>query len=205
MAFLTKIHPRMIQKLNIGTTLAALALFFLPWIDIQCSGKSFATQTGIQTIYGGGSPSPEMKRFVDEKRQAKSSGDESMGNSGLVAIALIAVIGAVVASFVGLRSNKGPKVEMVGMLCTVALTLIVVQMMVGFPVAREMGEKLAETPKNINTTDPMEGAGAGIAAAMMMNIQVRHAPALYIELIMLGLPTLVFANGLIDKMKKAQD
>lgn len=37
---------------------------------------------------------------------------------------------------------------------------------------------------------------------MMMNFQVRHLPALYIELIMLGLPTLVLANGLIDKLKK---
>ncbi len=65
----------MIQKLNIGTTLAVLVLFFLPWIDIQCSQKSFATQTGIQTIYGGGSPSEEMKAFA-------GGGEQPGGPSG---------------------------------------------------------------------------------------------------------------------------
>ena len=50
--------------------------------------------------------------------------------------------------------------------------------------------------------EPMDGIGAEKAMAMMMQIQIRHLPALYLELIMLGLPTLVGANGLIDKAKK---
>lgn len=48
----------------------------------------------------------------------------------------------------------------------------------------------------------MAGIEESMAAAMMMNFQIRQLPALYIELIMLGLPTLILANGLIDKMKK---
>ncbi len=43
------------------------------------------------------------------------------------------------------------------------------------------------TPNNLNDRMPLE----------------RKVPrALYIELVMLGLPTLVLANGLIDEMKK---
>lgn len=37
---------------------------------------------------------------------------------------------------------------------------------------------------------------------MMMQIQIRNLPALYIELALLGLPTLILANGLIDRMKR---
>jgi hypothetical protein len=43
--------PLVLQKINLVTALAALLLFFLPWIDFQCCGKSMATPTGIQTIH----------------------------------------------------------------------------------------------------------------------------------------------------------
>jgi hypothetical protein len=195
----------MIQKLNIGTTLAALILFFLPWIDIRCSDKSLATQTGIQTIYGGGSPAADMEAFAKDQDQKKAGGnkdDESMGYAPLVALALLAVAGAVGVSIVALRSNDEPRGNAVGILCAVALALLATQMMIGFPAKRKIGESMAETSKKESHGDPMEDVGAGMATAMMLNIQVRHLPALYIELIMLGLPTLVLANGLIDKMKK---
>lgn len=195
----------MIQKLHIGTTLAALVLFFLPWIDIQCSGNSMATQTGVQTIYGGGSPSEEMKAFEEEKG-GKKSGDankeESTGHSVLVALALLAVVGAVVVSFKALRSGDERQSNLVGILCTAALVLISIQMMIGFPVKKELGRSMAEASKNESPGDPMGGLGEGMAEAMMMQIQVRHLPALYFSLVMLGLPTLVLANGLLDRMRK---
>lgn len=191
----------MINKLNIGTTLAALILFFLPWIDIRCSEKSLATQTGIQTIYGGGSLSPEMGESANESAKKDK---ESMGYSPLVAIALLAVIGGVVVSFIALRSDEESHRNMVGILCAGALGLLAVQMMIGFPAKRKLSEGMSEaTKEQSHADDPMAGVGEGMAAAMMMNFQVRHLPALYIELIMLGLPTLVLANGLVDKIKKA--
>jgi hypothetical protein len=196
----------MIQKLNIGTTLAALVLFFLPWIDLRCSDKSLATQTGIQTIYGGGTPSADMAA-LENGQGAKSAGekkDESMGYSPLVAIALLAVIGAVVAAFVSLRSADDlAHGNLVGILCAVALGLLALQMMIGFPAKKKLEESMAQgTKQQAPSNDPMAKVGEGMAAAMMMNFQVRQLPALYIELIMLGLPTLVLANGLIDKLKK---
>ena len=196
----------MIQKLNIGTTLAALVLFFLPWIDIQCSQKSIATQTGIQTIYGGGSPSEDIKTFAEKNGQMKSGdgkNDESMGYSPLVALALLAVLGAVFMSFKALRSKDEQKTNLVGILCATALVLISAQMMIGFPVKKNLGKSMAESSKTQRSGDPMDDFGSGMATAMMMNIEVRHLPSLYIELIMLGLPTLVLANELIDKMKKS--
>lgn len=193
----------MIQKPNIGTSLAALFLFFLPWIDIQCSGNSFATQSGIQTIYGGGSVTDEMKAFGEENGQIKSNKaeqDESMGYPPLVALAFLAVAGAVVVSFKALRSGDEPQTNLAGILCATALGLITAHKMIGFPVKKNLGKSLAEASKTETSDNPMHGLGKGMAEAMMLQIQVRHRPALYIELILLGLPTLVVANGLIDKL-----
>jgi len=195
----------MIQKLHLGTTLAALVLFCLPWIDIQCSNKSLATQTGIQTIYGGGTPAPELETFAKEQGKDKTRGkpgDDSVGYSPLVALALLAVIGAVAASFMAIRSDDGQRGNTAGILCAVALALLVVQMMVGFPAKKNIGKSMAESSERGNRGHPTGEPDFGLATAMMMDIQVRYLPALYIELIMLGLPALILANGLIDKLKK---
>ncbi len=192
--------PLVFQKLNLFTALAALVLFFLPWIDIQCSGTSMATQSGVQVIYGGGSPSQEMKD-LDEK--GGESEGESMGFAPLVGLALIAVIGAVVAAFAAIRSAAPVRGNLPGVLCAVALGLIAVQMTFGFPVKRKLGEEFSKEQKTEQRADdPFSGLGEGMAQAMMMQIQVRHLPSLYLILVALGLPTLILANGLIDRMKK---
>jgi len=195
----------LIQKLNIGTSLAALFLFFLPWIDIQCSGTSIATQTGIQAIYGGGSPSDEMKGFNEEKvqMQNKAKQDDSLGFSPLVALAFLAVVAAVIVSFRALRERDDSQTNLAGIFCASALVLITAQMMSGFPVKKNLGKSLAEESKAQTSGNPRDDFGSGMAEAMMLQIQVRHRPALYLELIILGLPALVVANGLIDRLKKS--
>jgi hypothetical protein len=195
----------MIQKLHIGTTLAALFLFFLPWLDIRCSQQSFATQTGFQTIYGGASVSEKMEAFAEEGDQTKKDreqSNDSAGYSPLVALALLAVIGAVVMSFMALRSGNRAHSHRVGILCAAALVLISAQMMIGFPAKKSIGKGMAEASKTQRSGDPMDEMGKGIAEAMMMQIDVKHLPSLYFVLLMLGLPTLVLANDLLDRLKK---
>ena len=195
----------LLQKINLVTSLAALILFFLPWIDIQCSGKSMATQTGIQTIYGGGSPAQDMEAFEKEGRGRRSgvSDDDSMGSAPLVALAFLAVASAVVVAFLTLCSAKEASLNLTGILCAVALGLLALQMMAGFPVKKKLGEDMARQGKiERRGEEPFENFGEGMAQAMMMQIQIRHLPALYIELILLGIPGLILANGLIDRMKR---
>lgn len=197
--------PLLLQKINLVTSLAALILFFLPWIDIQCSNKSMATQTGIQTIYGGGSPAQDMEAFEKEGRGRRSGGsdDDSMGFAPLVALAFLAVAGAVVTAFLAIRFAGESRNNLTGILCAVALSLLALQMMVGFPVRKNLGEQLAAQSKTeLRTDEPFKEFGEGMAQAMMMQIQIRQLPALYIELVMLGLPTLILANGWIDRMKR---
>ena len=38
------------QKINFGSSLLAVFLFCLPWLDFQCSGKTVFTQSGVQGI-----------------------------------------------------------------------------------------------------------------------------------------------------------
>ena len=146
-----------------GADAAALVLFFLPWVDIQCSDTSMATQSGVQIIYGGGSPSQEITDLDGKEDQ---SGQESMGFAPLVGLALLAVIGAVVAAFAAIRSATAPRGNLPGILCAVALGLSALQMMAGFPVKKKLGEELSgqgRTEQRAN--DPFAGVGEGMAQA----------------------------------------
>ena len=125
-----------------------------------------------------------------------------MGHSILVALAFLAVVAAVVVSFMALRSDSERLSSFVGMLCAAALILISSQMMLGFPVKKELGRSMAEASESESSDGGMESFGEGLAGAMMMQIQVRLLPALYLELILLGLPTLILANSLLDRIKK---
>lgn len=189
----------MIAKLNIVSTLAALVFFFLPWIDIQCSNRSVMTQSGAQIIYGGGSVPKELKAMEDEaKRTGTARKEESVGISILVGIAWLAVVGAAVTSFLAFRGTSPFPGNTAGVLCAVALTAISIQMAVGFPVVGKMTEDLSKESRG-----RAGGAlfpGIEVAAAI---IQVRQLPALYLELIALGIPTLILGNSLLDKMKKS--
>ena len=200
----------MIAKLNIVSTLAALVLFLFPWLDIQCSAKSFATQSGIQTVYGGASPAKDLKEFSDSRSSSSGGGikididkerqKESMDPSYLAGIALLAVIGAVVLAFRNFISGRKP--EAVGILCAVALIALVVQMMAEFPVRSGLAEAMAQDTGSTRSNDSFEQVGNEMAKVFLLQIQVRYLPAFYLELLALGIPTLVFVNSLLDKLKK---
>jgi len=169
-----------------------------------------ATQTGFQMIYGGGSASDEMKALGDDtKTESQSKAPDSMGFSPLIGLALIAVVAAVVFSYLSLfrRSNSADRYSSI--LPAVALALILLQLMVGFPAKKKiveaMSEGAAKSKASQSTADPFSGLGESMAAAMMMNIRVKTTPALYLELLALAIPTLLLANSFIDKHKKQSE
>lgn len=143
-----------------------------------------ATQSGFQLIYGGGSASEEMEAMEGDSSSSKSSSsDDSMGYAPLVALALISVIGAVAFSLIAVFRGGDQAELLSALLPAVALLLLVIQLLIGFPVKKQLIE----------------------ATSMMMNIRVKTTPAFYLELLALGIPTLLLANSLIDKYKKEQD
>lgn len=184
----------MFEKLNFGSALAALILFAFPWLDIQCSQKTLATQSGIQVIYGGGTPAEEPA-----ETEVKKDDDNTIGKAPLIGLALIAVLGAVVASSLALfKGGEGPKLFS-GVFPAIALTLLVVQMMNGFPLENEISEAMAETKSEDEGTNAFANSAAQMA---MMNFAVNKRPALYLELVVLALPTLLLLNGFIDSKRK---
>ena len=61
------------------------------------------------------------------------SGEKSLGSAPLVALALIAVIGAVVFAFIALFRGSERADMLSSVLPAAALLLLVIQLMVGFP------------------------------------------------------------------------
>ena len=191
----------MLDKLKLGSTFAALFLFALPWVDIQCSQKSMATQSGLQVIYGGGSASEEMKALGGDSSSNKSSkSDESMGYAPLVGIALIAVIAAVVFSCLAVFKGDTRAAKISSVLSAIALGLLLLQLSIGFPAKNSILEAMSKGSSNAQASE--DEFANSMASAMMMNINIKTTPAFYLELFALGIPTLLLANGLIDKHKK---
>jgi len=191
----------MLNKLKLGSTVAALFLFALPWVDIQCSQKSIATQSGLQVIYGGGSASEGMKALGGDSSASKSSeSDESMGAAPLVGVALVVVIAAVVFSCLAVFKGDARADKISSILPAIALGLLLLQLSIGFPAKNSIVEAMSEGSSETQSGD--DKFANSMASAMMMNINVKATPAFYFELFALGIPTLLLANGLIDKRKK---
>ena len=166
-----------------------------------------ATQSGFQVIYGGGSASDEMKALGDDtKTESASKSPDSMGFSPLIALAFVAVVAAVWFSYLALFQGSEAAVRLSSILPAVALGLISLQIMIGFPAKKKIIESMSkgasESQKSQSIDDPFSRLGESMASAMMMNIRVKTAPALYLELLALGIPTLLLVNSLIDKHKK---
>lgn len=191
----------MTQKLNFGTALGALVIFFLPWLDFQCQGKSFVQQTGIQTITGKASLAPEFESLAESMGDgsAEDSSGKNAPKSILAALALISIVLAIITALAALRSAGGGENNVAGWLCAIALGLLITQAAMGFPAARDLERQVREGQSQ-NSADDSFGNLA--SAAVASTIQTKHLPAFYIELALLGLPTLLLANGLLDRMRK---
>lgn len=189
----------MTKKINLGATLAALFLFLLPWIDIQCSNKSMVTQSGIQAIYGGGSVSEEIEALGGKDGPSSSGDKDSLGYAPLIGIALLLVVLAVICAVVALRGSTMLPGNSTGILCAAALAVLAIQASIGFPAKKKMLESMGETGASQSGEEAM---GASMASAMMMNIRVERLTPFYLELLMLGIPTLILCNGFVDKMKR---
>jgi len=193
----------MLQKINILTLFSALALFFLPWLDLRCSGKSLYTQTGFQTVCGASTPAPEMKAQLEQMRALSSKSaspmPESMGISLLSGGALLAIACGLIFSFVSLRDGRRSLAP--GLLAAIALVLLVTQMMIEFPAKGVLEKSLLAPAGERTRNDPSAGGDAALAAATM-RVEVIYQHALYIELALLGIPTLILVNSLLDRLRK---
>ncbi len=193
-------------KIRLASLLGALFLFFVPWVDIQCSGTSLATQTGMQVITGGSSPSEQMENMAkeaeasgDETMEMKANPDESIDKGYLVGLAFFLIVAAIILSCISLSGDGGAADKFAGILPTCALGLLLIQLFMGFPAKREMMKDMRDAQKEAaesSADDPVEAAvedamGAAMAERMAAMFKVETKPAFYFELVALGIPTLL--------------
>jgi len=186
----------MLGKINFLTALAAIVLFFLPWIDIRCSGQSVATQTGLQVITGG-STTREPARAQSGIQVNLTPEQESLGTAPLVGVALAYVIAAAVVFLIAIRTGTSRPAFIGGTLCALALLLLVLQTSMGFPGMKKIQQSLdRSTQTRPGDFSPVLGSVAA------QNFELKPLPGLYIEMAALGIPTLILLNGLLDRLRR---
>lgn len=184
----------MLGKINFLTAIAALALFFLPWIDIRCSGQSVATQTGIQTITGGSTPR-EQERVRTGMQVNLTPEQESLGTAPLVGVAFVYVVVAAIIFLIAIRTGTPRPAFIGGTLCALALLLLVLQTSMGFPGVKKLRQSLDHSNQN-------QGGDLALASLAAQNFELTPLLGLYLEMAALGVPTLILLNGLLDRLRK---
>ena len=213
-----------LDKINFFTLAGALVLVFLPWLNVQCSGRDLITQTGLQAAYGDASPSSGMEAMAgaagddseepeeeEEDEGGPFDSDNGLGFAYLVIVSILAVvIGLVIAALV-LFKNKA-NLPPVGGIALVALGCILAQLVIGFPVESELEAMQAESLPAHNASDsssdpqsPLEDSlddlGRGLAASMM-NFEVQYTNWLYLYILCLAAPSVIYLYQLVPNKKQ---
>lgn len=179
----------MIGKLNLVTVLAALVLFFFPWIEVQCSGKPAFQQSGFQAIRGDATPLGEFKE------EYENSTTEKEGNAAVLpGISLFCILGALAFSIRSVMKDGGHEIP--GALCLIAFGFLLLQAATEFPIREDPSLSVNLFPargQNINEV---------INETARREITSNYLPAFYLELAALAVPSLVFANGVINRLRK---
>lgn len=143
------------RRIHLGSVVAALILFFTPWLDVRCSGERLIGQNGVQIIYGGASAPPGLRALVTEEMNGKSSAekwDETEGIGWLTGMAFLSLLIAVAWAFYDFRLPAPGAITIVGNLCGLTLILLLLQFAVGFPVETAMESSFARSLKTGKTT-----------------------------------------------------
>lgn len=192
----------MLPKLNLVSALAALVFFFLPWVEIECSGEKSASQTGFQTITGMATPTKHS-----QAQGAKLEGDgESLGTSYLAAFALVGAVSAAVIGFASMISDRADLARATAFLCGCAFACLAIQLVIGFPAETTLREKLggqkevAGQPKG-----PLDEIGREFARKLAAGIEVRPSKWFYLELGVLGIPPLLMLGASVGSRRVPRD
>ncbi len=202
----------MLQKLNFFSIFTALVLFCFPWVDIQCSEKTQATQSGLQVVYGGATSfrdAGETKpKNPENPEKPDNEAQETLGFAPLTATALALLIAAGYISWRELRSGKHHPDLLATALPAIALGLLLLQLKVGFPAEKRLPELLASKPASRSPEKPVENFFQALVAqgsvVVAGNIEVKTLPSFYYLLATLGVPSLILANSLLNKAKSQQ-
>lgn len=182
-------------KLNLVSLLAALGLFFLPWIEIRCQDTSMVQQSGFQAVTKKIAMSEEFEKMGNQMSQMGGGATKTKNEPGdtkelpIYAVASIGVAAlALLVALGGAGSPGGSKAS--SFLAIVALGLAIAQMVLKFPLEKEMLDKMKKdnAPPPGAAADPM---AAQMGAQFENMIKVKYLPAFWGYLAALAIPGLL--------------
>lgn len=134
----------------------AFFLFFLPWVNISCNGRTLATQSGFQSCRGAWTVDPKLEKQLRNDVNQRAKLDETPPWSMLSIIYLVFVVpgglcGLVCIGFVLLRLHTfaaATHLFSLG-LGSAAFLALGSQMAIGFPVDKHVRQQVekAEQPR----------------------------------------------------------
>lgn len=184
------VPPKVKASINLGTSIAALLLFFLPWVEMKCSaGPSLANQTGIQAAIGHVSLSAEAIEANDlDPSETSGSMIEDYGIGAiafLVLIALLAVLGAIVFSGISFSGAQAKFSAIVAIFSLAAFGAISLQMLIGFPLKKVL---LSAANQDNSTSEIDLSMSEMERQAMERMFKTVYKPWIFLELVLLAVP-----------------
>lgn len=128
-----------------GFFVFALLMFFLPWIEVRCNGFPVISQSGLQASVGAYS---ETLFFAQEKLNRAQMGkgfrldDEKAPVAPLLLLYGAILLAGLVFGLV-LKAGTG-RMAVLGSCGAVAFLLMIIQLSVGFPIARQVAKANAD-------------------------------------------------------------
>jgi hypothetical protein len=110
--------------------LGALILFFLPWVNVSCAGKTMMSMSGSQLAWGGATLHSEGKKLnVDDKQELENVQKEDWGlrrttGSCLLTLYILGLAFALLFKVSYVRVPPSTARAMIGILCSVSLLLL---------------------------------------------------------------------------------
>jgi hypothetical protein len=182
--------------------------FFLPWINISCDGRPMASQSGLQTCYGGVTLDQKLERMAKAGGEQNAPNQPAIGKDDDAAWSLLSILyitcivaggllgfACIVAVFLKL-SRAGAATHLLSLgFGSLAFMLLAAQMTFGFPYERRMDaaiEKLrrdelkrqADQAKLGMPRDVFGNLGAVLGAGM---IEVRYSFWLWFSVVIASL------------------
>jgi hypothetical protein len=167
-----------------SAVLLGLMLFFLPWVEVRCNfgGNNIVLvqQSGVQTCYGGASPSAQMEEYSRELHKQAEREDKADGGKRIAEmkaaeaqkagrlppafLVILAAAAAVVGGIIALQPRRSRSALTASIVCAGgAAALLLIQIAVGFPVRNELMREFAKGSAGVRAGEPNPAA---LAAAM---------------------------------------
>ena len=176
------------NKISLVSLVAGAILFFLPWIEVQCQGRTFIRQSGLQIATGSISIGDEFAKGAQKPPEGKGApvGLIVLGSGIFLGLALFAAWSNV--------KDGVHEPENAGRLSLIAIALVSSQMVFGFPIDRGLRDEMKKSGGGPGGQS-QDALAAAFEQQFKAAFQTKPQPALYLYLAALGVPIVMWLTA----------